>query len=230
MLLWPSARLHAEQAGLTERYAGIRETTVRYIALGTPDDLIRLQDAFYETERELAQLRLDTLDGSAQFANKPQQLKERKDRLAELKDFRQFLDRSNEQISLAQLPLLGAEPLSSTREQLSERIEALGGTVNHDEEAIRSEKAAYIRTLMDERKGLANLLAVRRGELLAEHAKFPDCHAADQTCLRQRLRILCNLKALMSGAERLPILRLIAEVDSRLNAPREPETPICENP
>ena len=229
MLLWPPAPLHAEQADLTEPYEGIRETTVRYIALGSPDDLIRLQDAFYKTEQELARLQIELpLEGLPELAEKQKNLKELQDRLAESEVVFLHLDRYGKEMPVRAVDRLSAEERASLRGGLLGRINALQETIGSFNEAIRSEEAAHLRTLIDERKALANLLALRRGELLAEYARFPDCHA-DQPCLRQRLRVLCNLKTLVSGAGRLPIFRLIAEVESRLNAQRHPESTSCEN-
>ena len=231
MLLWPSAPLYAEQAGLTERYAGIRETTVRYIAFGTPDDLTRLQDAFYKTEQELARLQIELpLEGLPELAERQKRLKELQDRLAESEVVFRHLDRYGEEMPVRAVDSLSAEERASLRGGLLGRINALQETIGSVKEAIRSEEAAYLRTLIDERKALANLLAVRRIELLAEYARFPDCQVADQPCLRQRLSVLCNLKTLVSGAaERFPILRLIAEVESQLNAWGHPESTSCEN-
>jgi hypothetical protein len=230
MLLCSSAPIHAEQADLTELYTGIRETTVRYIALGTPDDLIRLQDAFDKTERELARFQIEVPpEGSAQFAEKQQSLKELKDRLTESKAFLQLLDRSDEKTPVAQLQVLSPEERSLIRGQFLGRIEALQETIGSVKEAIRSEEAAYILILIDERKGLANLRATRRVELLTEYSTWSKCQVADRPCLHQQLLVLCHLKLLSSGAERLPILRLIAEVDSRLNAGGQTEPTSCEN-
>lgn len=231
MLLWSSAPIHAEQADLTELYAGIRETTLEHIALGTSDDLIRLQDAFDKTERELARFQLEVPpEGLGLFAEKQQSLKELKDRLAESKAFLLLLDRSDEKIPVAQLQLLSPEERSSIRGQFLGRIEALEETIGSAIEAIRSEEAAYLRILINERKGLANLRTTRRVELLTEHSRWLECQAADRPCLHQQLRVLCHLKLLSSGAERLPILRLIQEVDRRLDGGRQPESTICENP
>ena len=214
MLLWPTALLHAEQTDLTELYTEIRETTAQYIA----------------TERELARLQIEIpLEGLPELAEKQKYLKELQNRLAESEVVFRYLDRYGKEMPVRAVDRLSAEERISIRGQSLGRIEALQEAIGSFKEAIRSEEAAYILTLIDERKALANLLAVRRVELLAEYSKFPDCDAADQPCLRQRLRVLCNLKVLVSGAERLPFLRLFAEVDSRLNAPRETETPICEN-
>ncbi len=230
MLLWFSAPIHAEQADLTELSTGIRETTARHIALGTRGDLIRLQDAFDKTERELARLQLEVPpEGSAQFAKKQQSLKELKDRLAESKAFLQLLDRSDKETPVAQLQLLNPEERSLTRGQFLGRIEALQETIGSVKEAIRSEEAAYILILIGERKGLANLRATRRVELLTEYSTWPECQAADRPCLHQQLRVLCHLKLLSSGVERLPILRLIAEVDSQLNARGQTEPTSCES-
>ena len=230
MLLWSSAPIHAEQADLTELFTGIRETTVRYIALGTRGDLIRLQDAFDKTELELARLQLDVPpEGSAQFAEKQQSLRELKDRLAESKAFLQLLDRSDEKTPVAQLPLVSPEERSSIRKQFLGRIEVLQETIGSVKEAIRSEEAAYLCILINERKELANLRATRRVELLTEYSTWSECRAADRPCLHQQLQVLCHLKLLSSGAERLPILRLIAEVDSRLNAGGQTEPTSCES-
>ncbi|MDE2060278.1 MAG: hypothetical protein KGL31_09410 [candidate division NC10 bacterium] len=230
VLLWSSAPIRAEEAGLTELYAGIRENTVRYIALGTPGDLIRLQDAFYRTERELAKLLLDIpSEGSAQLANQQQTFKDLKDRLAESQDFRRLLDRPDEKAPIAQLPLMGAEEWNAIRKQISGRVEALRGAIDSVEEAIRSEEAAHILTLIDERKALANLLEKKRLELLTEYSKWLECQVADRSCLHQRLRILCEIRLLSSGAERLHILRLIADVDSRLNAGGQIESTSCDS-
>lgn len=230
MLLWSSAPIYAEQADLTELHAGIREATVRYIALGTRDDLIRLRDAFYKTELELARLQIEVPpEGSAKFAEKQQSLKELNDRLAEARAFLRLLDRSDEKIPVAQLQLLSAEARSSIRGQLVGRIKVLQETIDSVKEAIRSEEAAYLLTLIDERKGLANLLATRRVELLTEYSRWLECQTADRPCLYQKLRVLCHIKLLSSGAERLPILRLIAEVDSRLNVGGLTESTSCES-
>lgn len=229
LLLWSSAPIRAEQADLTELSAGIRETTVRYIALGTPGDLMRLQDAFYRTERELARLQLDIPpEGSVQLAQQQQRLTELKDRLAESQDF-QRLDRSDEKTPIAQLPPLSAEGRDSIQKQISEDAEALRGTIDSVEEAIRSEEAACILTLINERKGLASLIATRRLELLTEYSRWLDCQAADRECLQKKVRVLCQIRLLSSGAERLHILRLMADVDSRLNAGGQTESTNCES-
>lgn len=216
VLLWSSAPIYAEQADLTELSARIRETTAQYIALGTPGDLMRLQDAFYRTERELARLQLDIPpEGSVQLAQQQQRRKELTDRLAESQDFQQFLNRSDEK--------------SPLQKQISGRVETLRGTIDSVEEAIRSEEAAYILTLINERKGLANLLATKRLELLTEYSKWLECQAVDRECLQKKLQVLCQTRLLSSGVERLHILRLMADVDSRLNAGRQTESTSCES-
>lgn len=230
LFLWSSTRLYAEQAGLTERYPGIREKTVQYIALGTPDDLIRLQDVFYETERELARLQFGLpVEGLPKLAEKQKNLKGLQNRLAESEVVFQHLDRSGEEMPVRAGDGLSAEERASLRNELLSRINKLQKDIGSDKEAIRSEEAVYLRTLTDERKALANLLTLRRVELLAEYARFPDCQDTDRPCFQNELRMLCNLKPLVSEAERLPILRLIAGVKSRLNAWGHPETPICES-
>lgn len=216
VLLWSSAPIRAEQADLTELSARIRETTAQYIALGTSGDLMRLQDAFYRTERELARLQLDIPpEGSVQLAQQQQRLKEPTDRLAELQDFQQLLNRSEEK--------------SPLQKQISGRVEMLRGTIDSNEEAIHSEEAAYILTLIDERKGLVNLLATKRLELVTEYSKLLECEAVDRSCLHHKLQILCQIRLLSSGAERLHVLRLMADVDSRLNAGGQDDSTSCES-
>jgi hypothetical protein len=190
---------------------------------------MRLQDAFYRTERELAKLQLDIPpEGSVQFAKQQQRLKELKDRLAESQDF-QRLDRSDEKTPIAQLPPLGAEERDFIRKQISGDAEALRGTIDSIEEAIRSEEAAYILTLINERKGLASLIATRQLELLTEYSKWLECQAVDRECLQKKLQVLCQIRLLSSGVERLHILRLMADVDSRLNAGGQTESTSCES-
>lgn len=230
MLLWPPAPLHGQPADPSEPYKGIRETTLRYIALGTHDDLIRLRDAFDKTERELARLQLDVPpEGLAQLAEKQKSLKELQDRLAESEVAFRHLDHYGEEMPVRAVDRFNAEERASVREALMRRIAGLHASIGDLEEAIRSDQAEYLRTLVDERKGLATLLVARRVELLAEYARSPECHAADRPCLQKKLRALCNLKPLLSGAEQLSILRLIADVDSRLNVGRHPESTSCEN-
>ena len=229
MLLWLEAPLHAEQADLTEP-TGIRETTLRYLALGSADDLMRIRDAFDKTERELARLQLDVRpEELAQFAEKQNSLEELQDRLVVSVVVFRHLDRYSEEMPAYAVDRFNAEERAFLRGEILRRINALQKTTDTLEKTIRSDQAEYLRILVDERKGLATLLAARRAQLLAEYARFPDCHAADRPCFQNELRTLCNLKSLVSEAERLPILRLIAEVGSRLNAPKEPETPICES-
>lgn len=229
VLLCSSAPIRAEQAGLTELYAGIRETTVRYIALGTPGDLMRLQDALYRTERELAKLQLDIPpEGSVLVAKQQQRLKQLKGRLTESQDV-QRLDRSDEKAPIAQLPLVGTEEWNSIRKQISGDVEALRETIDSVEEDSRSEEAEYIRAIVKERKGLTSLIATRRLELLTEYSKWLDCQAVDRECLQKKLQILCQIRLLSSGVERLHILRLMADVDSRLNAGGQTESTSCES-
>jgi len=227
MLLWSSAPIYAEQVGLTELYAGIRESTLQNIALRRPGDLIRLRDALNKAERELARMLIKASPG--QFDVPEQCLNWIQDRLLESRMIFQQIDRYGKKMPVRQVDRISAEEHASLRGELLDRINALQEAIGTLEKAIRSEQAEYIRTLIDERKNLDLLLAVRRVELLAEYARFPDCHAADQPCLQNKLRALCNLKPLASRAERLPILRLIAEVDSRLNAGGQTESTSCES-
>lgn len=230
MLLWSSAPIHAEQADLTEPCKGIREPIAAHIALGTPDDLIRLQDAIDKTERELARLQLEVpTEGSAQFAEKRQTLKEYQDRLMESGVVLRHLARDGEETPIQEVDRLTAEERASLRDEMSGRITALQQTISTLEKEIRFDQDTYRQCLVGERNDLATLLTARGADLLAEFARSSDCHTVDQPCLQKRLRALCALKTLMSGADRLRLLRLIAEVDSRLNTGGHGELTNCES-
>jgi len=54
--LWPGACLGADRDPQGDPHKGIREETLRFIALGTPDDLLRLRDALQKAEQEIARL------------------------------------------------------------------------------------------------------------------------------------------------------------------------------
>ena len=230
MLLWSSAPPHAEQADPADPCAAIREQMSAHIALGTPDDLIRLQDVFNKAERELGRLQLKApTEVSPQFAEKQYDLKEQQNRLVESGLVLRHLDRSGEETPIAGVDRPSAEEHASLSDELSGRIKALQTTIGALEKEIRLDQDKYRQCLVAERNNLAALLTARRVDLLARYAEFHDCHAADEPCLQYKLSALCDLKPLVSGAERLPILRLIAEVRSRLNAGGLTESTSCES-
>jgi hypothetical protein len=229
-LLWSSVPIHAEQVDPAEPCKGIREPISAHIALGTPDDLIRLQDAFDKTERKLARLQLEVpTEGSAQFAENQQNLKEYQDRLVESEVVFRHLDRYSEETPNPRVDRPSADERASFRDELSGRIIALQKTISTLEKEIRSDHDKYRQCLVVELNDLAMLLTARRADLLAEYTRLPDCHAVDQPCIQKRLRVLCDLKPLVSGAERLRLLRLIAEVDIRLNTGGHGESTNCES-
>ena len=231
MLLWSSAPLHAKQADPGEPCAAIREQVYAHLALGTHDDLITLQDVFNKAERELARLQLKVpTEGSAQFAEKEHNLKELQNSLVESEMLLRYLDRSSEETPIPGVDRPSAEEYASLRDDLSGRIKARQTTIGALEKEIRSDQDKYRQCLVAERNNLAALLTARQTDLLAESAMLPDCHAIDQPCFqKKRLRVLCALKPLVSGAERLRLLRLLAEVDSRINTVGPVESTTCES-
>jgi hypothetical protein len=229
-LLWSSVPIRAEQVGPAEPCTGIREAISSHIALGTRDDLIRLQDAFDKTERELARLQLEVpTEGSAQFTEKQQNLKEDQDRLVESEMVFRHLDGYSEETPIPGVDRPRAEDRAPLLEELSGRIIALQKSIGTLEKEIRSDYDTYRQCIVGELNDIATLLTARRADLLAEYARFPDCPAIDELCLKQKLRMLCDLKPLVSGAERLRLLRLIAEVDIRLNTGGPAESTSCES-
>src|ERR1700693_3330356 len=84
LLIWSGAQGAEEKQEPSEQYKGIREATLRKIALGTPDDLLRLREAFDKTGQEIARLKLAVpSEKEEEFAEKQKKLKELRDRLAE---------------------------------------------------------------------------------------------------------------------------------------------------
>lgn len=231
VLLWSSAPLHAEQADPSEPCAAMREQMYARLALGTHDDLITLQDVFNKAEQELARLQLKVpIEGSAQFAEKQHSLKEQQNRLVESEMLFRYLDRSGEETPIPGIDRSSAEEHTAFRDELSGRMKARQTAIGTIEKEIRSDQDTYRQCLVAERNNLAALLTARQTDLLAESARPPDCPAVDQPCLqKKRLRVLCALKPLVSGAERLRLLRLIAEVDSRLNTAGLAESMSCES-
>jgi hypothetical protein len=211
----------AESTAQTESGTGIREAIVQYIALGTPNDLIRLRDAFYRTERELAALQLEVpSEGSEQFAEKRQQMQELQHRLAEAEVIFHHLDRDTEERQSRRDDRISTDEQSALRSELLDRITMLQETIVVLQQEIRAEQADYYRILLDEQQGLSDLLTARRLALFAEYARFPDCQPADSSCLPNRLRVLCDLTLLVSEAERLPLLRLITAMDGSTQCSR----------
>jgi len=228
----PSVLIHAEQADPIESCTAIREQMSPHIALGTHDDLVRLQAALDRTERELARLQLKVpIEGSAQFAEKQHNIKELQNSLVESEMLFRYRDRSNEETPIPEIDRPSAEEHAAFRDELSGRMKAQQATIGTIEKEIRSDQDKYRQRLVVERNCLAALLTARQTDLLSESARPPDCHADDQLCLqKKRLRVLCALKPIVSGAERLRLLRIIAEVDSRLNTGRQTESTSCEKP
>jgi hypothetical protein len=220
----------AERADSMEPYQGVRETTLRYVALGTPGDLLRLREAFDKTEQEIARLELEVPpEGQEQFAQKREKLNELKDRLAESETLLRLLDKSGREMGDGELDRLSAEEHASLRGKLLVRINELNGTIGDLEKAIRFEQAEYLRILMDERRALTRLLAARRESLLGEYAAFPECAIGDRSCLDRKLRTLCRLRLLTSEAERVPILHLIQEVGGQLKISDQAVSTRCDN-
>ncbi len=229
-LLWSSVPIRAEQVDPAEPCKGIREAISAHIALGTRDDIIRLHDAFAKTERELARLQLEVpTEGSAQFAENQQNLKEDQDRLVESEVVFRHLDRYSEETPIPGVDRPSADERASLRAELSGRIIALQKTISTLKKEIRSDQDKYHQCLVVELNDLATLLTAKRADLVVEYARFPDCPASDELCLKQKLRMLCDLNPLVSGAERLRLLRLIAEVDIRLNTGGPAESTSCES-
>jgi hypothetical protein len=220
----------AERADPMEPYRGIREATSQYIALGTPKDLWRLRDAFDKAEQEIARLKLGLPpENQEQFAQKSEQLKEVKERLAESETLLRLVDKSDREMGNGEPNRLGAEEHASLRRELLARINDLNGTIGGLEKAIRFEQAEYLRILMDEKRALTRLLAARRESLLGEYSTLPGCAAGDRSCLDRKLRTLCGLTLLTSEAERVSILHLIQAVGSQFHISDQAVSMRCEN-
>lgn len=199
ILFWRSASTHAAQATTPE----IRQATVRDLTLGTPDDLNRLQADYEKIEQELAKLELNLpLEGFEPLKEKRQQLKGLQDRLGEAEAVARMLDLRRDKATANSSPL---------QSEIADRMKALQDAIAILEKEIQSDRAAHLRTLLDERQGLARLLSAQQSEWLSEYVKLSDCQSADQRCLHNRLRTLCRLKSLVSEAEQLSLHRLIAE-------------------
>src|SRR3989304_6831232 len=156
--LWPGASLGADRYAPGDPHKGIREDTLRFIALGTPDDLLRLRDALQKTEQEMPRLKL----GAAQ-PEKQSQLSAIRDRHVESEVLLRLLESSANEIPNRDLDRSSAQERASLRAKLSGRIEALRESIGVIAQGIRFEQAEYLRILEDERRALGRLLAVRRG-------------------------------------------------------------------
>jgi len=220
----------AERADPIEPYQGVRETTLRYVALGTPGDLLRLREAFDKTEQEIARLELEVRpEGQEQFAQTHERLKEVKDRLAESETLLRLLDKSERELASGELDHLSVEEHASLREKILVRINELKGTIGELEKVIRFEQAETLRILLDERRALTRLLAARRESLLGEYATASECVTGDHSCLDRKLRTLCRLTLLTSEAERVLILHLIQEVGGQLSISSPAASTRCES-
>src|SRR3990172_10506325 len=90
--LWPWASLGADRDPPGDPHKGIREETLRFIALGTADDLLRLREAFDKTEQEIARFQLEIPhEGEGHFSQQQKKLKDLKDQLAESQTLLQLL-------------------------------------------------------------------------------------------------------------------------------------------
>src|SRR3990172_11646848 len=180
--LWPGASLGADRDPPGDPHKGIREETLRFIAPGTPDDLLRLRDALQKTEQEIARLKL----GAAQ-PEKQAQLSAIRDRHVESEVLLRLLDSSASEIPNRDLDRSSAQERASLRAKISGRIEALRESIGVIEQEIRFEQAEYLRILEDERRALGRLLAVRREQLLPEDERLSTCVAADRPRLAREI-------------------------------------------
>jgi len=219
----PGASLGADRDAPGDPHKGIREETLRFIALGTPDDLLRLRDALQKAEQEIARLKL----GAAQ-PEKQAQLSAIRDRHAESEALLRLLDSSASEIPNRDLDHSSAQERASLRAKLSGRIEALRESIGVIEQVIRFEQAEYLRILEDERRALARLLAVRREGLLQEYASLSGCPPSDRLCVARKFKTLCRLQPLLPMAERAPILILQEEVVNQLHLGHGSVSSLCE--
>ena len=221
--LWPGASLGADRDPPGDPHKGIREETLRFIALGTPDDLLRLRDALQKAEQEIARLKL----GAAQ-PEKQAQLSALRDRYVESESLLRLLDSSASEVPNRDLDRSSAQERASLRAKLSGRIEALRESIGVIEHVIRFEQAEYLRILEDERRALGRLLAVRREGLIQEYASLSGCLPGDRPCLARKFKTLCRLQPLLPMADRAPILILQEEVGNQLHLGHGSVSSLCE--
>lgn len=223
LFLWSGTSLGADRDPPADPHKGIREETLRAIALGTPDDLLRLRDALHKTEDEIARLKL----GAAQ-PEKQAQLTAIRDRQVESEALLRLLDSSASEIPHRELDRSSAQERASLRAKLSGRIEALRESIGVLEHAIRFEQAERLRILEEERKALGRLLAVRREKLLQEYAALSSCQVSDRPCLTRKFKALCRLQPLLPADGRAPILILQQEVMNQLDLGHGSVSSLCD--
>lgn len=216
-------------AGPTDPFMGLREATKRYVAPGTPDELLRLRDTLDRTEREIARLKLDSIPEDREaLAEKRKTLKETKDRLAESEALLQILGRSSSEVTNKQLDSSTVKERELLRKSLSSRTDDLKKRVSSIEREIRSDQAEYLRTLEGERRTLVRLLTVRRERLLAEYQALSICTMDDRPCLARRLKILCRMTPLFPAEDRAPLLTLLEDAANQLNVGHGSSPVLCE--
>ena len=229
LLVWSKGALAVERNQPADPYKGIRESTLRYLALGTPDDLLRLRDAFDKTEEEIARLQMEIFtERFDQFSLKEKRLRELKDRLNESEALLRLLESSGKEIADRELDRLTLQARASLRKDLQNRIKESNANIVGLAKAIQFEQTEYRRILMDERKALARLLVVRREQLLGEYAGLRECDGSNRSCLHRRLKTLCRLRPLLLKAEQGPIVQLIQEIDSQLAMSGQSASGPCE--
>lgn len=221
--LWPGASLGADRDPPGDPHKGIREETLRFIALGTPDDLLRLRDALQKTEQEIGRLKLGAVQPEKQA-----QLNAIRNRQVESEALLRLLDSSASEIPNRDLDRSSAQERASLRANLSGRIEALRESIGVIEQVIRFEQAEYLRILEDERRALGRLLAVRRDGLLQEYASLSGCLPSDRPCLARKFKTLCRLQPLLPMADRAPILILQEEVVNQLQLEHGSVSSLCD--
>jgi len=221
--LWSGVSFGADRDPAMDPHRGIREETLRVIALGTPDDILRLRDALQKTEQEIARLKLGAVQPEKQA-----QLNAIRDRHVESETLLRLLDSSASEIPNRDLDRSSAQERASLRVKLSGRIEALRESIGVIEQVIRFEQAEYLRILEDERRALGRLLAVRREGLLQEYASLSGCLPSDRPCLARKFKTLCRLQPLLPMAERAPILILQQEVVRQIDLGHGSVSSLCE--
>jgi len=229
--LWSGVSFGADRDPPMDPHKGLREETLRVIALGTPDDLLRLRKARDKTEQELQRLKLDLLpEGQEQLVQQQKELKNLKDRLAESQTLLQLLGATClEKKAKRQPGDLSAQDrlvadLCGRNDEVRKRIDGL-------EKEVRSGKARCLLSLEEEKGALVRLLSMRKEWLVEEYAANSDpsaCSVDAGKCLRQKLKILCRLQLLVSDAEQLGIQMLIHEVDNQLKVSHYPSATICD--
>jgi ribosomal protein L29 len=228
--LWSGASFGADRDPPVDPHRGIREETLRVIALGTPDDLLRLREAFDKTEQEIARFQLEIPhEGKGHLSQLQKKLKDLKDQLAESQTLLQLLGATcGKRMTKRQLDLSTVKERDSLVVDQCNRSDDLKKSVIDLEKEIRSGRAEYLRALEEERKALARLLTVRREWLLAEYQTLSGCGSEDRRCVARKVKILCRLTPLFPSGSRAPILILLEEASSSLNFGTASTSSICE--